>query len=129
MHSNGTLPLDTPLDAPLDTRCGYVLTIKVCSHVTEFGPSPIFGLKLFYIHRPQRSCFYTCLSFCSQRGDLAYPPGQTPPLHSACWDTVNKRAVCILLECNLVENIISIKWACHPFSPKKWREIKSIYFL
>ena len=29
------------------------------------------------------------------------PPWQTPP-HSACWDTVNKRAVCILLECNLV---------------------------
>ena len=41
------------------------------------------------------------------------PPGQTPPnqvdtnravtpLHSACWDTVNKRAVRILLECSLV---------------------------
>ena len=36
------------------------------------------------------------------------PPWQTPlgrhlPLHSACWDTVNKRAVRILVECNLVE--------------------------
>ena len=39
------------------------------------------------------------------------PPGQTPPaqcmlgctqLHSACWDTVNKQVVCILLECILV---------------------------
>ena len=38
-----------------------------------------------------------------------HPPGQTPPgrppLRSACWDTVNTRAVRILLECNLVRNI------------------------
>ena len=27
-----------------------------------------------------------------------------PPLHNACWDTVNKRAVRILLECILVIN-------------------------
>ena len=26
MHSNGTLPLDAPLAAPLDARCGYALT-------------------------------------------------------------------------------------------------------
>ena len=25
MHSNGTLPLDVPLDAPLAARCGYSL--------------------------------------------------------------------------------------------------------
>ena len=25
MHSNGTLPLDVPPEAPLDARCGYVL--------------------------------------------------------------------------------------------------------
>ena len=30
------------------------------------------------------------------------PPGRRPLLCSACWDTVNKRAVRILLECNLV---------------------------
>ena len=30
------------------------------------------------------------------------PPGQNNPLHSACWDTVNKRAVRIPLECILV---------------------------
>ena len=30
------------------------------------------------------------------------PPGQTHPLRSACWDTVHKRAVHILLECILV---------------------------
>ena len=35
------------------------------------------------------------------------PPGQKPPPSpgSACWDTVNKRAVRILLECNLVIQI------------------------
>ena len=30
------------------------------------------------------------------------PPEQTPPLGGACWDTVNKRAVGILLEFILV---------------------------
>ena len=37
-----------------------------------------------------------------------HPPGQTParadPLHSSCWDTVNKRAVRVLLECILVQH-------------------------
>ena len=33
-------------------------------------------------------------------------PHGRPPLHSACWDTVNKRAVRIPLECILVENIL-----------------------
>ena len=31
-----------------------------------------------------------------------HPPGRHP-LHSVCWDMVNKRAVRILLECNLVQ--------------------------
>ena len=41
-----------------------------------------------------------------------YPPGRytpwvdTPPGHSACWDTVNKRAVRIPLECILVLGMI-----------------------
>ena len=30
------------------------------------------------------------------------PPGHTPPPRSTCWDTVNKRAVRIPLECILV---------------------------
>ena len=57
----------------------------------------------------------------SGHGGLLHPPGQTPPraenpwadppgrhplrrhpLRSACWDTVNKRSVRILLECILV---------------------------
>ena len=29
MHSNGTLPLDAPLAAPLDARCGYALSVSV----------------------------------------------------------------------------------------------------
>ena len=35
---------------------------------------------------------------------VRYPPMDryAPTLHSACWDTVNKRAVCIPLECVLV---------------------------
>ena len=49
-----------------------------------------------------------------------HPPGQTPllgkhphlgrhpPLSSACWDTVNKRAVCIPLECILVEDLFPV---------------------
>ena len=47
------------------------------------------------------------------------PPGRHPswastptwedtPLSSACWDTVNKRAVCIPLECILVEDLFPV---------------------
>ena len=76
-----------------------------------------------------RLCFYMCLSFCPQGGlpqcMLGCPPDQappsrppldqappwdqapllqeqTPPAQCMLGDTVNKRAVCILLECNLV---------------------------
>ena len=38
------------------------------------------------------------------------PPGRYPPLHSACWDTVNKWAVHILLECNLVSHLSVCAW-------------------
>ena len=44
------------------------------------------------------------------------PPGRytpwvgTLPPRNACWDTVNKRVVCILLECILVP-----EWCCDPF--------------
>ena len=33
-------------------------------------------------------------------------PGSHPPVYSACWDTVNKRAVRILLECNLIADVM-----------------------
>ena len=35
--------------------------------------------------------------------------GYTPLLRRACWDTVNKRAVSILLECILVEIVFTFK--------------------
>ena len=77
-------------------------------------------------HRPQTSCyrpkkkfaklsFYICLSvilFTGYGGEYLgrYPPragtplwaGTPPPPGNGCWDTVNKRAVRILLECILV---------------------------
>ena len=58
-----------------------------------------------------RLCFYTCLSV---HGGVSaplhagiHPPGQTTPPPSACWDAVNKRAVRIPLECNLVWILMS----------------------
>ena len=67
-------------------------------------------------YRPQTKVMFSQVSVCPQ-GVLPHcmlgctPPGQTPtphspgrplPLCSACWDAVNKRAVRIPLECNLV---------------------------
>ena len=39
------------------------------------------------------------------RGVSATHPLSRHPLHNAYWDTVNKRAVCILLECILVTKV------------------------
>ena len=41
------------------------------------------------------------------------PPGQTFPLCSACWDTVNKWAVCIPLECITATVVFSIAQHCY----------------
>ena len=46
-----------------------------------------------------RLCFYTCLSV--HGGGQVHLPGR----YSACWDTVNKRAVRIPLECILVAKL------------------------
>ena len=48
------------------------------------------------------------------------PPGETPlwtdtPLRSVCWDTVNKWAVRILLECILVQDVITKYFAFYQF--------------
>ena len=63
------------------------------------------------VHPPGR---YTPLGRCT--------PWAGTPLISACWDTVNKRAVRILLECILVYLkafhlflIISVHWTLIPF--------------
>ena len=63
----------------------------------------------------RRLCFHRCLSVhrgcgwgvcpnaCWDTPPWAgTPPGRYTTLCSACWDTVNKRAVCIPLECILV---------------------------
>ena len=53
-----------------------------------------------------------CPSACWDTHPLPGPEADTPPgpeadtpLSSACWDTVTKRAVRILLECNFVRNM------------------------
>ena len=53
------------------------------------------------ISNPLHYCnVFTPVCHSVHRGSLPHPPGQTlPPLRSACWDTVNKWAVHILLEC------------------------------
>ena len=52
-----------------------LIQIKGCCHKVDFE-------SINYFYRSQRSCgrvmFYTCLSFCSQEGDVCL---------SACWDT------------------------------------------
>ena len=65
---------------------GYVFT-GVCLS-TGGGSAPLHA----GIHPPGRH----------HPGQTPPQAGQTPPQPSACWDTVNKWAVRILLECNLV---------------------------
>ena len=102
-------------------------TTKYLNHVTPE--------LLHCCYRPQTKftkVMFSQVSVCPRGGGclphcmLGYTPGQTPPadtpqadtppcadtpLGSACWDTVNKRAVCIPLECILVEvNFISLKY-------------------
>ena len=64
---------------------------------------------------------------------VRHPPAQcmlgyTHPLRSACWDTVNKRAVLIPLECILVLLFFTWEWYKSTFVvyyyclPTKWQE-------
>ena len=88
---------------------------------------PKFNLKwefhflLFTAHKQslgQGNIFRSvCQEFCSRGGGglpqcmLGYPPPGQPPPPTQCMlgDTANKRAVCILLECNLVHHIFPVK--------------------
>ena len=83
---------------------------------------PLFnGYKSFGYYRPQRSCGKVMFLHLSVILFCHTPPGRHPPaqcmlgytpctvhagihipLQSACWDTVNKRPIRILLECILV---------------------------
>ena len=79
--------------------------------------------KIICNYHPQslgQCCFSTCLWFCSQGEYLGryplgrytprevhplgkYTPRQVQPPGNACWDTVNKQVVCILLKFILVK--------------------------
>ena len=97
-----------------------------------------FGLAIFTDRKRslQRLCFHRCPSVhgggdvcpiaCWDthtplgghpwgRLPLADTPRKTPPMPSACWDTVNKRAVRILLECSLLVNWywFHVAWICY----------------
>ena len=89
----------TPFLPPANEVCeGYVFT-RVCHSVhggvggEYLGRHPPGRYTLRQVHPPQ----------------AVHPPQRytpwagTPPSHSACWDTVNKRLVCIPLECILVQ--------------------------
>ena len=87
----------------------------------------------------RRLCFHRCLSVyrgCLPHCMLLYTPGdqrQTPPppLCSACWDTINKWAVRIPLECILViSDVIYCQHAdvkCHDFVSVNVRVSKESY--
>ena len=55
-----------------------------------------------------------------------YTPGRYPPLHSACWDTVNKWAVHMPLECNLVSHLSAV--ADPGFSPGGGANSQNCYY-
>ena len=56
-----------------------------------------------------------------------HPPGRHPPLHSACWDTVSKRAIRIPLECIRVLQKFSRHNKCI-IEPIINRKLRGIYF-
>ena len=56
--------------------------------------------------------------------DTHTPPGQTPPPPRILRDMVNKWAVCILLECILVESVANV--TCHKFRTSNFTNHLSI---
>ena len=100
--------------------CFFTNPVSVSDACFRGGP---FCWRKCVNYRPQRSWGKVMFSHVSvilfTRGvSTTLPPGQTPPRQtppwadtppeqtpcSACWDMVNKRAVRILLECNLVDS-------------------------
>ena len=94
----------------------YISLVPAC--YKQIHPQKIVRYKWHSLPPANEVCegyvFYTCLSFCPQGvclsacWDTPPPkqnppgPGTNPPLQCMLGDMVNKRAVCILLECNLV---------------------------
>ena len=95
---------------------------------TKLGQGYVFTRVCDSVHRgvstPVRAGIHTPMGRYTPRADIPLgrhpqadiPWVNTPPLCSACWDTVNKQAVCILLECNLV-------YVCF-FRIQKWTMFK-----
>ena len=121
------------------------------SIISQRAPTP--GGASTYYYRPETrfaKVMFSQVSVCPQRGCLPlvlgvcgrHPPGQTPgqtppranipradtpwadtSLHSACWDMVDKCAVCIPPECILVPHNFPPKlpakiYRSHPFTVK-----------
>ena len=103
---------------PENTHKKVSLTFHHASNFLSEGPHPYYRAN---IHPPppitgilptqflppatklRHGNVFTPVCHSVHRGVSATPtPGRHPPLCSACWDMVNKRAVCILLECYLV---------------------------
>ena len=98
----------------------FILHIAKLSVITSISIMFSFLKLTGNIYRPQQSCgkvIFLHLSVILSTGGSVIPPrpradtspgrhlpGQTPP-HSECWYTVNKRAVRIWLECNLVTTV------------------------
>ena len=132
---------------------GYTIVNKVTNDVFKYKLVTLFlrDSNLITARNEVAAglCFYTCLSFCPQGGGcLPYtdiplwadtPRADTPwadtSLHSACWDTVNKQAVRILLECILAVSAATSTVQFHNessingiISRRSWRCIETNYF-
>ena len=74
------------------------------------GPSPILSVITAHKRSLRRLCFYTCWDTnpgTRHPPGTRYPPGtRHSPAQCMLGDTVNKRTVCILLECHLVHTVI-----------------------
>ena len=92
----------------------FQLCLSVCSHLSESGRLAYDGNKFLLPPTTQlrKDNVFTPVCHSIHRGEVCHtlwadtPLIRHPPLRSACWDTVNKREVRILLECNLGPSII-----------------------
>ena len=76
----------------------------------NYRPQTKFGARLYFYKRVSRILFTMGGGgSASLHAGIPPPPParQTPPAQYMLGDTVNKRAVCILLECNLVLNMMT----------------------
>ena len=76
---------------------------------TKFSEGYVFTRVCHSVHRVEYLGRYTPGQVHprggTSTGQVVHPRAGSPPRHSACWDTVNKRAVRIPLECILVFSV------------------------